>query len=183
MLPLKAGGSSMRHASSVSGIGNPGTRRGGVIGVAGICAQAYARRIMSQSARSGRAPAPNLRTSVGASSFTQAWPRVCRRPGAFSDVPLGTAARTTACSFAGTQGVTMGPTIACSTCVAPNALRQVRRPCGWLATAERVQRSLLKNDRPVSVGAVVVGSQEGTADDIARSVRGWSGQVAAGWAT
>ena len=151
--------------------------------MAGTCAQGCARKIMPQNARSGQEPAPRIMPIADLQRIAQARPKSRRRLGAFSDVPLGTAVRITARSFAGMRRVTTGPTTACGTCVALNALLQDRRPLGWFATAVRERRSLLKHDRSVSVGADVVGNLEGTADATAHSVQEWSALAAAGWAT
>ena len=182
MLPLKAGDSPRRHASSVSGTGNQGTHRGGVLCVAGTYAQRYARKIMSQSARSGRVPAPSLRTNGRTSSALQAQPAASRLPDVAIDVLSGTAAHTTACSFAGTRRVMADPTTVCSTCVDPNAHRLARHPFGCSAKGGRAKRNLLKNDHSVSAGAAAAGSLGAIAEGTAHFAREWSAQDAAGWA-
>ena len=136
---------------------------------------------MLKSARSGQAPSPSPRTNGRTSSALQAQPAVSRLPDAASDVPSGTLAQTTACSFANTLRVTTDPTTACSTCIHPNAHH--RHPFECSAQAERVKRNLLKNDRSVSAGAVAAGSLDAIAEGTAHSARAWLVQDAAGWAT
>ena len=82
---------------------------------------------MSQNARNDRVPALKKTIEMTLPGTVWARPIGHRRHGASNDVPPGTAARITVCSFANMQRVIMAHMTACDINVALNALLRDRR--------------------------------------------------------